>query len=252
MEPLFVIKENWLTQKPRASASTFTLFLTLVLLATGMGFLSSFYQMDLWMTVSKENFLGQHQVWRLWTALFAHADMGHLFGNALLFIPLTYLLSAYYGAGLPLLGIALGGLINFFVVRTLPDHVSLLGISGVVYWMGAVWLTLSVLIDRRHSFRRRFALALFLSMMLFVPEAYKPEVSYLSHLYGFILGLITAFAYYAFNRDKLMAAEVKEYIVEEQEPEMLHLEASVVLPGTALESAPSSASNTETFGSDVN
>lgn len=247
MEPLFVIKENWLTQKPRKAALNFTTLLTLVLLATSLGFLSSFQHMDQWMTVNKENLFEQHQVWRLWTALFAHADMGHLLSNSLLFIPLTYLLSAYYGMLLPLFGIALGGLINFFVVKTLPDHVSLLGISGVVYWMGAVWLTLSVLIDRRHSFRRRFALALFLSMMLFVPEAYKPEVSYLSHFYGFILGLLTAFAVYLINRKKFMAAEVKEYI--EEEPEISLLEASIpVLPEAFHEQ--SRAPGEGTFGSE--
>lgn len=224
MEPLYVIKENWLTQKPRGGAKAWTLFWGFVLLVTGLGFLSGYHGMDQWMSVSQENFFAQHQTWRLWTALFAHADMGHLLGNALLFIPLTYLLSAYYGPLMPLLGIASGGLINFWVVRTLPEHVSLLGISGVVYWMGAVWLTLSVLIDRRHRLRRRLAFALFLSLTLFVPESYKPEVSYLSHFYGFALGLFTAFIYYFIYRHRLMAAEVKELIEEEHELQPWELE----------------------------
>ncbi|MGE4132225.1 MAG: hypothetical protein AB7F86_11345 [Bdellovibrionales bacterium] len=97
---------------------------------------------------------------------------------------------------------------NLLVLRSLPFHTELLGFSGVTYWMGGAWLTFFLLIDRRKSLRRRWALASVLFVMLFAPETYEPSVSYLSHFYGFILGVISSLAYYRLNRSPILAQEV--------------------------------------------
>ena len=169
-----------------------------------------------WMPDSAQSVFAEHEWWRPWTALFIHADFGHLASNGILFIPLTFLLAGYFGAWFfPIFGIFIGGLVNFLVLLTMPDQTELLGMSGMGYWMGAAWFTLYLILDTRYRLRRRFAYVIFLSMMMFVPETYQPDVSYMSHLFGFIAGVISALMLFALRRSRFRAAEITEIIVEE-------------------------------------
>jgi rhomboid protease GluP len=218
METMTRISENWLTRKPVKTAFLVTSFLTTFLLISGLLFISNYFHTAEWMPGIAGKVFESHEYWRPWTALFAHADLGHLMNNTLLFLPLTYLLSSYYSLFLfPFLGLFLGGIINFFVLKSLPIDASLIGISGVVYWMGAVWLTLFVLIDTRKSLRRRVALAIFLTVVLFAPQTYEAGISYLSHLLGYAFGILSGLIYYGINRRKFKAAEVKEFIFDDLE-----------------------------------
>ena len=218
MENLTRLTENWLTRKPRPQALEQSLLLVFVLFAASFLFWLGLWHADAWMPASPYEVFHEHQYWRLWTGIFAHADAGHLLSNTFLFLPFSYFLLGYFSPVLfPFLGIAMGGLINFLVLKTMPEHSSVIGISGVVYWMGAVWLSLFLLIDRRESLRRRIAKVLFISMVLFVPETYKPETSYLSHFVGYFLGILSAIAFYALKRREFLAAEVYEKIDEEED-----------------------------------
>lgn len=220
METPTKLTENWLTRKPQALALERSLFLVFVLFASSFLFWTGILGADQWMPASPYQVFREHQYWRLWTGLFAHADAGHLLSNIFLFLPFSYFLLGHFTPVLfPALGILLGGLINFLVLKSMPEQSSVIGISGVVFWMGAVWLYLFLLIDRRESFRRRLAKVLFISVVLFIPETYKPETSYLSHFIGYVLGVLSAFAFYALRRREILAAEVYEKIEEEASPE---------------------------------
>lgn len=203
--------KNWFTKKIKASS--FLVTAALVVLLFGLSLYDWLSAKDL--SVSYDLAFSQHKYWRLWTALFAHADMGHLLGNALLFVPFALLLTGYFRLTLfPLLGFAVGGIINAFTVTTMLPQTELMGISGVVNWMGAVWLTLFFLVDRRTNWRRRFAVALFSSLVLFAPQEFKPDVSYVSHIIGFSLGIGSGIIYYALHRKEFLAAEVYETAIE--------------------------------------
>lgn len=86
--------------------------------------------------------------------------------------------------------------------------------------MGSTWLTLFLFIDRRKSIRRRIALSLFLTVVLFIPETYKPEVSYMSHFVGYLLGIVSGVAIYYLRRSQIEGAEVKEIIYDPPEDEV--------------------------------
>lgn len=203
-----VVRENWLTRKPNAYAIYVTYFLALILTAAG-------HYSDL-LSATPHQVFELKQYWRAWSALFAHADMGHLLSNSMILLPLAHFLSGYYGFWFfPVVGLLMGGVINLLVLKTMAPATALLGISGVVNWMGAAWLTLFILIDRRWSPRRRLAIAVMLTMMLFVPDTFRPEVSYLSHLVGFVLGTMSALFYYLINRKKIEACEVREIVEDE-------------------------------------
>jgi rhomboid protease GluP len=92
----------------------------------------------------------------------------------------------------------------------MPSQVSLVGASGVVHFVGAMWVTLHVLTDHREGLRARFGSALFLMLMLFIPGDYRPNISYMGHAMGFVLGVLTGLVYYRLNREKFKTLEVYE------------------------------------------
>lgn len=214
-----VVTQNWLTQKLSERAYLSSLIFNIILVVFSYVFLNSQWQADQWMAASYDNVFEKREYWRLWSTLFAHADIGHLLSNLMLLIPLSVLLSGYFGLMVfPVIGVIMGGLINYIVLQSLPVSVNLIGISGLVYWMGAFWLTLFIILDRRKSLRRRMAISLFLTVVLFIPESFRPEISYLSHFVGYLLGIISAIILYYFRRNEFEMAEVRE-VVYEIEPE---------------------------------
>lgn len=229
MKPILILTENWLTREPHRRASAVMIALAVFVILASFIYWQGLWGADQWMSASAAAVFERHEFWRAWTAVFAHADAGHLFSNLLLLVPLAYLLSAYFSFFLfPFLAFIESGLINLLVLHGMPASVSLLGISGVVHWMGAVWLTLSLLVDRREKLRRRFAFALFLTMILFVPESYRPEISYASHFVGFVLGGITGSLYYLWNRSRFLDAEV--YEVEQEDVEVPEAKDPMISP----------------------
>ena len=216
MEKTITIKGNWLTRKPHRNGLYATLFLTVILLFGTFIYLNNIFKAELLMPASYFSVFEQHQVWRIWTTLFAHADIHHVLSNLILFLPFAYYLSGYFDfIFFPVMGFFAGGCVNLVVLYTMPEKGYLIGSSGVVHWMGAAWMTLSFLIDRRESWGRRFLKVLGVSLILFIPDTFKTEVSYLSHFIGYILGVFCASLYYVTFSRKFAAAEVVEIEYDE-------------------------------------
>jgi rhomboid protease GluP len=184
----------------------------LLLIANFIFWRNNFESANLITAVPQKVFEGK-EYWRLWSALFAHADVGHLLSNSLLFSGFAYFLFGYFGSFVfPFMAIFFGGVVNYLVLKTMPPAAELLGISGVVYWMGAVWLTLYFLIETRAAISRRLIKTLGIAAMLFIPETYHQNVSYLSHLLGFVFGTGFAIFYYWSRRKYFKKAEVVDLI----------------------------------------
>ena len=169
------------------------------------------------MSASGSKVFSQHQYWRLWTTLFAHGDGGHLISNSLLFFIFGYFLSGYFGIFVfPLLAMFIGGFTNAIILRFYAPEISLIGVSGVVYWMGGMWLVLYLLLDLQRSLTQRILRSVGVALAVFMPSAaFDPQTSYGAHLVGFILGVASGFIYYFFRRKSFEAAVVKEIIIEE-------------------------------------
>ncbi len=171
---------------------------------------------DLMSASSKQVFQDQ-QYWRAFTTTFVHADYQHLMMNSAFFSILALLLHAYYGSFIfPVVSVIIGGVINLIVLKTYPAHVSLVGISGVVYFMAAFWLTLYVFTERRLSVMRRMMNSTALSLIFFFPQVIEPQVSYSAHAVGFALGVPGAMTYFAAMRHCIRSHEVWEVVSEEQ------------------------------------
>ena len=151
----------------------------------------------------------QGQYWRAFTTTFVHADYKHLAHNSVFFTGLAILLNNYFGNLIfPLVSLLMGGIINLIVLKFYPAHVYLVGISGVVYFMAAMWLTLYLMIERTISFKSRLIIALGLSLIFLAPEVVlREEVSYLAHGVGFGLGIPSALLFYYFNRSEILSYE---------------------------------------------
>jgi len=213
-----IIVENWMTRKLPEKGYWSPLFLVTLLIAGTALFLNDVFHLGQLMPASYETVVIKKEYYRLWSALFAHADLEHIMSNLFMFVPFAYLLAHYFSLWLfPLIGFLLGGLINLVVVHYLGGHITIIGVSGVVYWMGATWMSLSFFIDRRESILSRFIKLSGVSLVLFFPTTFLPEVSYLSHFLGYIFGVLTGAVVYLVFKKRFLAAEVIHEIDEERE-----------------------------------
>lgn len=216
---IYRMSGNWLTRKPDPNAFFAALFATALLALGSFFYWSGWAHSGEWMTGIPEKVFRAHEYWRPWTALFAHADLGHLLSNSVLFFAFAYLLYGHFGlVAFPLAPLVLGGITNLAVLATLPPQAELLGVSGVVYWMGAAWLTLYLCLERRDRWTHRVIKVMGVGAVLFIPDTFRIEVSYLSHFVGFLLGIVWAYFYFRINRARFRQAEVIEVRIEEPVP----------------------------------
>lgn len=215
------MKENYLTKKPQRNALNSTLLLVLALLYGSYIYLNDIFHAEKWMPASFHTVFEKGEYWRAWTTLFAHGDLGHVMSNLLLFFPFAYFLTGYFGyLFFPLFGFLVGGFINLLVLRTLPENVFLIGVSGVVYWLGATWMALSFYIDRRDSRGKSLVKVIGISAILFIPDTFHANVSYLSHLVGYAAGVISGGSYYYIFKKKIRLEDIMiEFSEDEDEDE---------------------------------
>lgn len=218
MNSIQFVRETWLSQKISSQSYWFTLIFSTLFFLMGYVYLLEILPLKNFMPASYHLVFNEHQYWRAWTTQLAHADLVHLLSNSMMLFPLAFLLFSYFGIFVfPILGFLVGGFVNLVVLKSMPEGTFLVGASGLVYWMGATWLSLYFLLDTRRNLKRRFAAVLILTALLFVPETYKPEVSYLSHFVGYIFGLFSGGLIYLYRKKEFKKAEVIETIIEEEE-----------------------------------
>lgn len=160
------------------------------------------------------------QYWRLFSTIAVHADLRHFLSNSVFFFVFGFLLHSYFGAWVfPSLSLAMGGVANYLTLWLYPAHSSLVGASGVVYYMVGLWATLFFFIERKGRALRRIGMLLCVTSMLLFPTEYQPEVSYLAHFWGFVLGIPSGILYFYSNRDRLRAAEVWKAPEPDEDPQ---------------------------------
>jgi len=140
--------------------------------------------------------VGSGQWWRLCTAIWLHADPGHLASNASIGIVLLGLTLGLYGTGTGMLAACLAGIggnaFAWLVVST--PHRSL-GASGLV--MGCIGLLATrVLLSKGDNRWRLLLSSMAAALMLFILLGLSPGTDIKAHAggagSGFILGLLLA------------------------------------------------------------
>jgi membrane associated rhomboid family serine protease len=163
------------------------------------------------LAATSEGVLQKREYWRLLTAIAVHADVMHAVSNLIFVALFAYLLFGYFGFWIfPVLSLVMGALTNYFSLLTYPPEVSLIGASGLVYWMAGFWLTMYLLVERSVSPGKRLLRAVCLALLVLFPSTFQANVSYRAHAIGLGLGTASALAYFQFKRRSFRAAEVVE------------------------------------------
>src|ERR1019366_1044481 len=130
------VRETLLSRKPREWSLEVTgLFLAIIM---GTSLLAWRNGAALLPTLAgtPDGIFKKREYWRLLTAVAVHADVPHVFSNAILLVFFTYLLFGYFGFWVfPVLSLTMAALTNYISLLTYAPNVSLIGASGLVYWM---------------------------------------------------------------------------------------------------------------------
>lgn len=203
-----VVKETHLSRKPARASFVVAAVSMAALLVASLVYWSDAFGLGSLLPASREAVFARGEHWRLLTSLFVHADFQHFLSNAVVFGILAFLVYGYYGPLIyPTLSLALGAVVTALSLRTYPPQTLLLGASGVVYLMAAFWLTLYLLVERRTRLRNRLVRAIGFGLIVLVPTAVEPFVSYRTHAIGFAVGTVLGIAYFWKRKESLRAAE---------------------------------------------
>ncbi len=202
--------KTWLSQPLAPSAEVWGLFSLFMISLMSTLTWKKWSSLDQILPASSSLVYEQGQWWRAWTTLFVHSDFAHLLSNSFFLMIFGTLISGFYGwRSFLLLGFFCSGLLNFLILLPMEPHIQLIGASGWVYWLGGFWLGLFFLIDLRLSLRARLLRTFGVTLALFMPtEAFDPQISYASHFWGFIFGLLVGVVFYSLNKTKFRSHDV--------------------------------------------
>jgi len=142
------------------------------------------------------------QVWRLFTAMFIHADILHIFGNMLFLFIFGLRAEDVFDIKEYLLIYFLSGLFGGFLTLVLwPADTASIGASGAIFGvLGATIIYLSV--HSRRSMGQSIMTALIYAFFLFFINSAAPGVNYLAHLGGLATGLLIGYLLAVSRRPK--------------------------------------------------
>jgi membrane associated rhomboid family serine protease len=138
--------------------------------------------------------LSHGQWWRLFTAVWLHADAAHLASNAGIGLVLLGLTMGRYGTGIGLLAAYLAGVGgNLMDWMLAPSPRESLGASGLVMGCLGLLAVQSVRLWRNSPQTRKLLVtAVFAGIMLFIFLGLNPGSDLLAHAGGFLSGLVLA------------------------------------------------------------
>lgn len=147
------------------------------------------------LAISQRDVFVHGKWWQAITALFLHADIVHLLSNGWLLVLFGWILKDFGTAlAFPVLALVVGVATNFATVLTMPAHHRLLGASGMVYGMVAMWIVFYLYYSEAPPKLKWMGAIAFILIVMF-PDTFNPQVSYAAHGIGFVIGLIVGALY---------------------------------------------------------
>lgn len=217
MKPVYteIVESTLLARKPGENSLLTALACTMILLVVSAYCWKDGAEVTARLAAVPAGVLGDGEYYRLLTAQAVHSDFGHFLRNAVLYCLFGYLLLGYFGLWVFPIGATVAGcLVNFLSLLTYPPHTRLVGASGVVYLMASFWLIMYMLIERRHSWKKRMMHGIGVGLIVLLPTSIEPSVSYRTHAIGAGIGILLGLVYFLANKRSIRAAEVK-YPAEE-------------------------------------
>ena len=166
--------------------------------------------------------INQGEFYRLFTATFAHGDLDHLLSNSLMLVFLSYFVYSFYGPRIFGASFVMSAAINLATISYLGGDSTLVGASGMVYFLWGFWLALYVAIQKNLSVPSRLLRAGAIFLVLLIPTTYSPSTSYFAHYFGFTLGALGAGLYYMLSpkraKKKLKRKEIMKIFITIKSP----------------------------------
>lgn len=188
----FDISSHPLGQKISVQSSTPALILLAIAAFFSIWVWQRYPGYELW-SASAASVFQKGEYWRLLTTLFVHADIAHLLANSGLFLVFGTLLRQYFGTwAFPILSLLGGVLTTALALLTYEPEMRLIGASGMVYLMAAVWLLLFWRYADYLTWMQRSMRSLAFILVVLAPSQIEPQVSYRTHAIGLVLGFFLA------------------------------------------------------------
>ncbi len=173
-----------------------------------------------YLIANPDNVFINREYWRLFTTIFVHGDMSHLLSNSLMLLVMGNYVYSFYGKWhFPVISILMGAVVNIFVLMNYEKNISIVGISGVVYYLWGYWLYMYLKVQTQLPLLRRIMKVTIVGAFMLIPEVFAANVSHLSHFLGFVLGVLVAALYWGMNHKKIKAEEKYEMVYEDWELE---------------------------------
>lgn len=207
---------NYLTVQKFSSGKVAAWFVLTLCLVLSMFYWDSSSPISSYLSANPQLVFDNKEYWRLLTTTFIHGDIHHLMSNSLMLFILTYFVTAFYGSKVSImLSYFMGMIINLIVLDQYQQNTTLVGASGIVYYLWGFWMSLYIGISKHLSFIKRLVRVGGIFLILLVPTSYSPNTSYMAHYLGYALGMITGTIYYFINKKDLLKFELWEYRVIE-------------------------------------
>ena len=203
------IAETYLSRPPRKQSAAVSFACIAVIFLLSFIYWGNSFGLRDQLVATHQNVFAQHQYWKLITSILVHADLNHFFSNSIGLFIFGYLLYGYFDFYVyPLATFVLGILVQIVSLATYPPEYSVVGASGVVYFMAAFWLTLFVLIERRFGFFKRMLRSIGFACVMLLSSTFDPAISYRTHAIGFAVGMTFGIVYFLVKKTEIRAAEV--------------------------------------------
>lgn len=219
MEVRKIFNSNYLSKKKFSFGETFAVLYIAISIILSLTYWNNADYASL-LAANFKQAVGMSEYWRLFTSTFVHADLKHFLSNLLMLYILFYFNAAFFGGVFTLVHTFIAGtIINYLTLSFYPPEVTLVGASGVVFYLWGFWLVLYLFIQTQYHIMSRFLRVGAIFFILLVPSSLDPQTSYSAHYIGFVLGLFSGGFYFLFNRKTLMGHERwnYEYIPDEDD-----------------------------------
>ena len=194
-------KRDFLQRRPDFASTTPALCLFLFFILASMASWSRVFDDRLW--ASGDLVFGKNEYWRLFSSLFVHADLMHLMDNSILFLIFGTFLYYFYGSVVfPLMSLLVGVITAGISCWVHEPKLHLVGASGMIYGMVAMWIVLYVRFHTVYTVPIRILRVVGFCLVILFPTSFHEEVDYLSHAIGFGVGVLAGVLMMPFGKKR--------------------------------------------------
>lgn len=209
---------NYLTRKSNEGLAVHWVIFSLIV-CYGMSFLYWNHPFGDYLAASPAKVFEMKEYWRLFTSSLIHADLSHFLSNSFMLAIMGYFVNYHYGfIVFPSIAFLFGILINLVVIWNYPADTSLVGASGIVYWLWGFWLILYIGIERHVPLARRLMKVSIVGLFILLPNEFRAQTSYYAHAVGLILGMAFGLIYFLIFAQRFYASEVWIEEIEYDDP----------------------------------